>query len=106
VAAVFGCGTDSQIGPNWLATGGQEIHPGSDGASADAGVRCAAPLLLKQTARGARSRQRRSPASDVVKRRVFKQTELFADLKLLGAQFGEVALFAVDLIMLEVEVLH
>jgi hypothetical protein len=61
-------------------------------------------LLFNQAARGAGSQQWRSPASDVVKRRVFKQTELFPDRELLGAQFGEVALFAVDLILLKVEV--
>jgi hypothetical protein len=58
-------------------------------------------LLFNQAARGAGSQQWRSPASDVVKRRAFKQTELFPDRELLGAQFGEVALFAVDLILLE-----
>jgi hypothetical protein len=61
-------------------------------------------LLFNQAERGARSQQRRSPASDVVQRRVVEQAELFADLKLVGAQFGEVALFAVDLILLEVKV--
>jgi hypothetical protein len=60
--------------------------------------------LLNQTARGARSQQRRSPASDVMKRRAFRQTEPFADAQFFGAQFGGVALFAVDLILLEVEV--
>jgi hypothetical protein len=39
-----------------------------------------------------------------VKQRAFRQTELFPDRELLGAQFGEVALFTVDLILLEVEV--
>ena len=51
-------------------------------------------LLSNQAARGAGSQQWRSPASDVVKRRAFKQTELFPDRELLGAQFGGVALFA------------
>jgi hypothetical protein len=48
-------------------------------------------LLFNQSARGAGSRQWLSPASDVVKRRVLKQTELFADCELLSAQIGGVA---------------
>ena len=39
-----------------------------------------------------------------VNRRAFRQTVLFPDRELLSAQFGEVAFFAVDLILLEVEV--
>jgi hypothetical protein len=45
-----------------------------------------------QGARGAGSQQRRSPASDIVKRRILKQTELFPDLKLLGVQLSRVTL--------------
>ena len=46
--------------------------------------------LLNQTARGARSQQRRSQASDVVQRRVFQKTELFPDAQFFGAQRGGV----------------
>jgi hypothetical protein len=45
-------------------------------------------------ARVALDHSRRSPTLHVVKRRVLKQTELFANLEFLGAQFGGVALFA------------
>jgi hypothetical protein len=51
-------------------------------------------LLSNQAARGAGSQQWRSPASDVMKRRAFRQTELFPDRELLGGQVGGVALFA------------
>jgi hypothetical protein len=44
------------------------------------------------------------PRRHVAERSVFKQTELFSDVQFFGAQFGEVALFAVDLILLEAEV--
>jgi hypothetical protein len=50
-------------------------------------MRCGA-LLFNQAARGAGSQQWRSPASDVVKRVPSKQTELFPDRELLGAQLA------------------
>ena len=57
-----------------------------------AGGRC------NQGARGAGSQQRRSSASDIVKRRVFEQAEFLTDRRSSGAQFGGVALVPSGLI--------
>jgi hypothetical protein len=48
--------------------------------------------------------QRAAASGDVVQWRVFQEPKLFSDVQFFGAQFGEVALFAIDLILLEVEV--
>jgi hypothetical protein len=46
LTAAFGCGATANRGPNWLATGDLEIHPGSDAGralrAAEAGARRAA----------------------------------------------------------------
>ena len=88
-------------------SGDQEIHPGSDAGralrAAEAGARCAAALLFNQAARGAGSQQWRSPASDVVKRRAFRQTELFPDRESPRRAVRR-DFFAADLILLEMEV--
>jgi hypothetical protein len=96
LAAAFGCGVDSE--PGGKSARHPAIKRSIPALTQDAPYLPLMPvrvalraLLFNQAACGAGSQQWRSPASDVVKRRVFKQTELFPDRELLGAQFGGVA---------------
>ena len=70
-------GLTANEGPNWLATGDQEIHPGSDARralrAAEAGVQCAASAPVQPGRAWRWITAVATPFGDVVKRRVFKR---------------------------------